>query len=144
MPRLIRVSFDYDDTLSEEEVARYAASLRERGFDCWIVTARPPDMLSDVRKDAKKLGFNLEHIVAVGGYPKWIYLKEIAPVWHLDDDMVELAMINAQRATNGIRFGLNPDWMDQCNELLAGHMTRSGFAKRDISERGLARRYKPR
>jgi hypothetical protein len=144
VPRLIRVSFDYDDTLSEPEVARYAASLRERGFDCWIVTARPETQLSDVRKAAKRMGFNLQHIVAVDGYPKWTYLRQIQPVWHLDDDIVEISMINAQRSTKGIRFGMNPDWMDQCNALLAQHMTRSGFAKREISDRGLASRFRPR
>lgn len=128
MPRLVRVSFDYDDTLSEPEILEYAKSLKERGFNIWIVTASPPNFNKDVYGTAKELGISKEHVVFTDLEYKSRFIKEISPIFHLDDDNTEIVLIRSYTNTVGIRHSYNPDWREECENALVGYKDANGYA----------------
>jgi hydroxymethylpyrimidine pyrophosphatase-like HAD family hydrolase len=128
MPRLVRVSFDYDDTLTEPEILEYAKELIKRGFNVWIVTARPPSANKDVYGTAKDLGIRNDHVVFTGLDYKNDFIDEIKPIFHIDDDHIEIMLINSGHKTVGIRHTYNPDWKEECEEALVGYKDKNGYA----------------
>jgi hydroxymethylpyrimidine pyrophosphatase-like HAD family hydrolase len=128
MPRLIRVTFDYDDTLTEENVRQYASELKERGFDVWVVTARTSNFSQDVYSDTDELGIARNHVIFTEGEYKQDFIREIAPIFHVDDDHIETVLIRASTRTVGVRHSHNPDWMDECEAALVGYKDKQGFA----------------
>ena len=59
----MKISFDFDGTLSRESVQKYAKQLIDRDFNCIITTYRleeysPPDSNDDLFAVAEKLGIN--------------------------------------------------------------------------------------
>lgn len=130
MPRLSRVSFDYDDTLEEEEVYLFALDLLNRGFDVWIITSRPPEVIGDIRNAARNLGVFQEHIVATNLDYKYGIIGSIKPIFHLDNDWTETKLINTRTNTAGILYGFDPDWKINCEIILGPYKDEFGYAKK--------------
>ena len=83
----MKISFDFDGTLSRESVQKYAKELIERGVPCIITTFRqkeyiPPDSNDDLFAVAEKL--DISEIRFTEGQDKSSFLEDV--FIHLDDD----------------------------------------------------------
>lgn len=128
---LMKVSFDFDGTLSRSDVQKFAKELVEQGHDVWVVTSRHSDQsakskawwwIIDQNKNlfdvSEKCGIKKEHIHFTNGEDKIIYLKDKGFVFHLDDDLHELMIIMESkdpcRPLNVDHF----EWKENCLEIL--------------------------
>jgi hypothetical protein len=131
----VRVSFDYDETLSEPHIRMYAEELIERGVEVWIVTSRSdtPEHIqrfrvrpeswgkinSDIDEDAKELGIPSERVIFTDFSPKYKFLENKNFLWHLDNDNVETEEINEFLIPGmGINCWDEPDWKEKCEKIL--------------------------
>ncbi len=89
----IRISFDFDDTLSLPSVQKVAKELIELGFDVIIVTSRRSDgENSDIQEVARGLGVDL---VFYTEYDlKFTHLQKLMCDVHIDNDRNELIYLN--------------------------------------------------
>jgi hypothetical protein len=99
----MRVSFDYDATLSRKDVQEFAKKLVSRGIEVWITTSRFDDETAKEKawwwiKDqnnnlfevADECGIQRENIKFTNMESKSIFLKDKGFTFHLDDDYIEL------------------------------------------------------
>ena len=87
MEEKMKISFDFDGTLSRESVQKYAKELIERGVPCIITTFRqkeyiPIDSNGDLLEVAKNIGIN--EVRFTEGQDKSFFLGDM--FIHLDDD----------------------------------------------------------
>lgn len=80
------VSFDFDDTLSEQDVQDYARELVEKGYQVMIHTQRPPNFNKDVFEVARRVGITIDNIVFCGVQRKEWFLEDQELLFHLDND----------------------------------------------------------
>lgn len=112
MDTKLRISFDFDCTLSEHFIQLIAHSMIAAGHEVWIVTARCDDRLHDpnlpeelsVNRDlfkiAKRLQIPNERIRMTEGDFKWRTLQKHNIDLHFDDvpEEVELIIRNGGKA----------------------------------------------
>jgi hypothetical protein len=127
----MKVSFDFDGTLSRKDVQKFASKLVKSGFEVWIVTSRcatesalakgwwwvekQNQQLYDV---AEECGISRERIQFTEHVDKIEFLEGKNFVFHLDDDMDELIEIKKSGDPCGpINVGHN-DWEIFCIEEL--------------------------
>lgn len=105
----MKVSFDFDSTLSRKDVQRFAKELVQEGHEVWIVTSRrsnedaallDPWVKDRVIRSNKKLfrvadnvGIKRNHIIFCNFVNKIDLIKDKEFVFHLDDDADELIQI---------------------------------------------------
>ena len=127
----LRVSFDYDGTLSKEDVQKFAKTFIDKGVDVWIVTTRwdessktdnPSyyeefgDTWSEVRNIAKKLGISPNRVVFTNHTWKESYFRTNKDfIWHLDDNPEEFEGI---RKLGIFPINVNGHFKNKCNRLL--------------------------
>ena len=94
----MRVSFDFDRTLSREDIQGLAQKFVDLGAEVWIVTARP-DVIQGVRLEnaevyevAGGLGIPPERVVFTNYENKFRYVRAFD--LHFDDDDTEVALVN--------------------------------------------------
>lgn len=93
----MKISFDFDDTLSEGTVQHFAKKCIEAGYEVHITTARPGDNRKwneDLYYVADKLGIPESRIHFCNLTPKYKYFVGLENFVHLDDDEVEVREIN--------------------------------------------------
>ena len=112
------VSFDFDATLDMSHVQDYAKELVEKDVDVWIVTSRHHADWYDVLDIAEKVGIPHRRIIFTNGRSKVNALLDIKPIWHLDDDWVDLGRINKTTKTVGISVFGNMSWKSKCNRII--------------------------
>jgi phosphoserine phosphatase len=89
---MTKVSFDFDGTLTLPEIQDVANELITKGFEVWILTARCLNMDNDdLLKIANKLG--IRYIRYMCFMDKYTFLKDNGFLFHIDDDIIELNMI---------------------------------------------------
>jgi hypothetical protein len=127
----MKVSFDFDSTLSRRDVQEYATSLVNSNYEVWIVTSRcatEPALekgwhwvtkqnqeLYDV---AEACGILKERIVFTDHVDKIVYLKGKGFAFHLDDDPDELIYIFE---SGDPCIPINVDyfaWKEECDKIL--------------------------
>lgn len=123
---MIRVSVDFDSTLTMQHVEDFVKSLLHKGIEVHITTSRfevgEKKFISkthndDLFKIADKLGIPKEHIHFTNMEDKWTYLDGF--IWHLDDDWIELNLLEESECTcHGITHIGNKRWKDDCKYLL--------------------------
>lgn len=128
MPRLVRCSFDFDDTLTQQECREYYENLLDRGFDCWIVTQRPPTFNRDIYDFVKKVGGDLTHVVFTDLEHKWPYMRNVRPVFHVENNWMESTLIKKKTSTVPINYGFNPKWREECEFLLRPYTDEFGYS----------------
>ena len=131
----MKVSFDYDGTLSRKDVQKLAKDLVNEGYEVWIVTSRFSDeaaknknwhwiegqnqKLFDVAEDC---GIKKENIHFTCMESKSIFLKDKGFIFHLDDDDIELMdILESNRSTEVKCFPVNVEhfeWKETCKEIL--------------------------
>jgi len=131
----MKVSFDFDGTLSRKDVQKFAKDLVNEGYEVWIVTSRFSDeaakeknwhwiegqnqRLFDV---AEECGIKKENIQFTCMESKSIFLEGKGFIFHLDDDDIELMDIleNNKFASNKC-FPVNVEhfeWKETCQNIL--------------------------
>lgn len=130
----LKISFDYDNTLSRSKLQDYAKELVQRGFELWIVTSRydstskyTSKMIEDwgiknlqfehnkLFKVADEIGIAKEHIIFMNMQPKKEFFKDNRDfIFHIDDDAVELMTIKYVNVVDS----LNGNWKGLCEDLI--------------------------
>ena len=71
---MIKVSFDFDSTLSIKQVEDFAISLIKQGYDLWIITSRRPNGVDpQYKRDGMWVNINNDDLFEVAkdvGIPK--------------------------------------------------------------------------
>jgi len=94
----IKVSFDFDDTLSCEEMQNIAKQYLEMGAEVFVVTSRADFhegikfSNSDLFKVTDKVGIKRENIFFTSYQDKYLHTKEYD--FHFDNDQQEIDLIN--------------------------------------------------
>ena len=134
-----RVSFDFDDTLDQEEVWHYALQLMDRGVEVWIVTARLDDDNvmkefgekignhdvippwagnDDIYAQADAMGIPKNRIVFTNLLGKGAFFKRHPDfAWHLDDSSKQLFDVQYMSKVKPISV-FNPKWKQKCEKHL--------------------------
>ena len=122
----MKVSFDFDSTLSRPDVELYAKELVERGIEVWIVTSRlgfgkepNPTWNDEVFEAAKRVGIKKEHIFFTCMANKSEFLDGKGFVFHLDDDNIELSFIRTDTDVAPIFLYHNKFWRMDCENALS-------------------------
>lgn len=123
----MKVSFDFDNTLSHKIVQDFAVSLINRGIDVWVLTSRYDELHKhkyrynptndDLYKVTDRVGIDRTKIRFQCMRPKTEYLYNTNVIWHLDDDYVEVNEINRETKTVGIEV-TQKGWKKKCLDLL--------------------------
>ena len=128
----MKVSFDYDGTLSRSDVERYAKELVESGIEVWIVTSRmsDEDILNSFQpwtktdansilwETAERIGIPRERVKFTAHVDKIEFLKDKDFVFHLDDDIYELIEIMSSSDSCQPLNVNHSDWEKNCNDLI--------------------------
>ena len=94
----MKISFDFDDTLSLPEVQKIAKSYIDKGYDVWVTTARSPESSltcdnTEVEEVCDRIGIPLEKIRYTNQKPKYLFLKDYDI--HVDNDPQEIIGIQS-------------------------------------------------
>lgn len=117
-----KVSFDFDGTLDNDEVQKFAIKLINNGIDVWVHSARFPESEvrprwnDDIYKLADKLGIPKTNIVLTEMYDKFIFLQNNNFIWHLDDSTSTIKSINENSDVKGVHYSGN--WLKKCKKLI--------------------------
>ena len=132
----MKVSFDFDSTLSRSDVQRFAKELVAAGHEVWIVTSRISNeqskleytsnyTLDRIYKSNKKLfrvadnvGIKREHIIFCKFAPKIDFIKNNNFLFHLDDDSDELIAIWQSTDTCKPINVEHAEWEPDCRKIL--------------------------
>lgn len=127
----MKVSFDFDGTLSRKDVQDFAKSLVESGHDVWIVTSRiatEPALAKgwhwierqnqELYDVAKQVGIKKENIIFTEFVDKIEFLKGKKFIFHIDDDVDELmAILNSKDSCKTVNVG-HFEWKETCQNIL--------------------------
>lgn len=90
----MKVSFDFDHTLTEPRIQELAKKFISRGIDVWVTTTR--NILGKdnnrVFELCSEIGIDLKKIEFTNGRDKYRYLNDFD--LHFDDDNHEVVLIN--------------------------------------------------
>lgn len=125
----MKVSFDFDGTLSRQDVQAYAKELIGKGIEVIVITSRFDEEYKhlyphnptneDLYAVTDSLGIKRENIYFTNMDDKVNYLQE-GIAWHLDDDEYELREILKSKL-NVEAIDVNEDnWRRMCNSSMEG------------------------
>lgn len=133
----MKVSFDFDGTLSRKDVQSFAKELVSSGYEVWIVTSRFDDdnamkknwhwikgqnqTLFDI---ADECGIKKENIHFTCMVSKSTYLKDKGFIFHLDDDDIELMEILESGDICKPMHVDHFDWKENCKEILIKNLAK--------------------
>ena len=100
---MLKVSIDFDKTLSKNNVQNYVKKLLKEGIEVWVTTARFDDEMVKIHSPhhnndrlwevVNKLGIPHERVHFTNMDLKADYLDNKDFIFHLDDDAIELEFI---------------------------------------------------
>jgi hypothetical protein len=131
----MKVSFDFDHTLSRKDVQTFAKELVSEGHEVWIVTSRFSDEAAKEKKwhwiegqnqklfdVAEECGIKKENIQFTCMESKSIFLEGKDFVFHLDDDDIELMDIfESNKFDQSKCFPVHVEhfeWKETCRNIL--------------------------
>lgn len=100
----IRVSFDFDETLTTPQGQQLAKRHVSIGDDVFIVTARQQNNGAAVFETAQKIGIPKQNIYFTGGRDKWMTLKRLRVDKHYDNNADQLELIKANTEIEAVKF----------------------------------------
>ena len=127
----IKISVDFDNTLTRPDVQEYIKSLINLGVEVWIVTARFDstskysesmielwginDLIfehNQLFEVAEELGIDKNHIIFMNMSPKKnFFINNRDFLFHLDDDIIELATIKYVNTVDVLAH----NWIELCD-----------------------------
>ena len=106
----MKVSFDFDGTLTMSSIKETAKIMIESGHDVWIVTARTDtNYNSDLDKVCEYIGLSREKVIFTNGDLKFYEYQKGNFELHYDDEWDEVLNINR---IGGTACLVNPDFED--------------------------------
>ena len=131
----MKVSFDFDGTLSRKDVQELAKELIRSGYEVWIVTSRiatEPALAKgwwwierqnqELYDVAEIVGIKRENIVFTEFVDKIEFLKGKEFIFHIDDDVDELMAIlkskDSCKTVNVEHF----EWLETCKKILQDNL----------------------
>lgn len=124
----MKVSFDFDGTLSEPAVQEYAQELIVRGVEVWVVTTRWDEnhkhkypmnaTLDDLWEVVDKLNIPRWRVRFTCMQWKYTYLDGTKFVWHLDDNETEFDYARKHQCNVPMVWVEQKTWKEKCEELL--------------------------
>lgn len=139
----MRVSFDFDGTLSRPDVQEYAEELIKAGVEVIVTTSRfdeehkhlytPNPTNEDLYAVTDSLGIKRENIHFTNMEDKVNYLQDDI-AWHLDDDEHELSEIyKSELSTESINVN-DDDWRWNCSFSMIPDYWKSKYQKNNIKQ----------
>ena len=127
----MKVSFDFDHTLSKKDVQVFAKQLVDEGHEVWIVTSRFSDEAAKEKKwhwiegqnqrlfdVAEDCGIKKENIQFTCMESKSVFLKDKGFIFHLDDDDIELMdILETKDGCRPIHVD-HFEWKETCKNIL--------------------------
>jgi hypothetical protein len=101
----MRVSMDYDETLSTSRGQQLAKRHISLGDDVFIVTARQQSNGAIVYEMAQKLGIPKENVYFTGGRDKWQMLRRLRIERHYDNNAEQISLIKENTEIDAVKFG---------------------------------------
>lgn len=98
-----KISFDFDDTLTESKWQEKAAELITNGEIVYIVTARRKDQSEKVFKIADELGIPRDRVHFTEGADKWKELLRLGIQIHYDNNQEQIDKIKANTQIEAIK-----------------------------------------
>lgn len=127
----MKVSFDFDSTLSRKAVQKFAKELINEGYEVHIVTSRFEDPMRyadprisesghrDMFRVCHYLNIPRERIHFTNMEDKYIFfLNNPDFYFHLDDDIKEIDAINLHTPVKGVLCDLKSNWKEDLNKGL--------------------------
>lgn len=96
----MKISFDYDGTLTKQKYKDLAIKFIKDGDDVYIITARQDKDMEPVRNLAKELG--IKKVYNTNGKDKYETIKRLGIDKHYDDNNEQIKKINENTDTKGI------------------------------------------
>ncbi len=132
----MKISFDFDSTLSREDVQEFATELVNAGHEVWIVTSRYNTEYirenkagyawefqiacnHELFRIADKCGIKKENIKFTNMESKSIFLKDKGFAFHMDDDDIELMDIVDSGDKCEVVSVFDKDWRKNCEKILS-------------------------
>jgi len=110
------VSFDFDETLDNIHVQKFAKELMNMNIDVHVVTSNP-DPSYYIYEITDKLNIDRKKIHCVSYSLKHIFFQTHNDfVFHLDNDELEVREINQYTKVKGVLF--DADWKENCLKLI--------------------------
>ena len=97
-----KVSFDFDDTLTQERYQMKAMALKEEGKTVYIVTRRQEEDDKAVYEVADKIGIPHSRVYFTNGKMKWETIKRLGIGTHYDNNDDEIRLIRENTEARGI------------------------------------------
>ena len=88
-------AFDYDKTLTDEKLLKFAVKLAREGNEIWIVTMRKDNEFNNekIKPVLKKLGLTQYSVIFCDEKPKWEWLRSINADVYIDNVTDEFEVI---------------------------------------------------
>jgi hypothetical protein len=113
----MKITIDFDGTLSTPKIQSLVMSLYKYDIDIWILTSRYDELHKhlypqnpsneDMYSVVLSMGIPKHKIIFTNASPKANYLKSTNVVVHIDDNNMELFKINNHTLTIGLPVGDN-------------------------------------
>ena len=129
---MIKITFDFDGTLSRKDVQEYAIELIKKGIDVWVLTTRY-DELNKHRYEPNPTNDDLWEVIDSLKIPRWKvrftnmewkanYLLHTNVLLHLDDNYKEfIKMRNMKCKTLGVQVNCG-SFRNKCNRIIANKL----------------------
>lgn len=126
-----KISVDFDNTLSQQEVQDFVKNLIENGFVVYIITSRVDNKFAKERNwwwvekqnrelfdVADSLGIDKDNIIFTQYIDKVEFIEDKDFILHLDDDMDEIDLIN-KSSDPCVSIFKDPHgkWIEKCEKL---------------------------
>ncbi len=114
----MKISFDFDGTLTERVIKELVSKLIESGTDVYILTSRFSDCMKDCYELAERLKIRSENVLSTNLQDKGDYIlaNNLDLDMHFDDDYFEIDSINAKTKTLGVLISLDMHPINQDNK----------------------------
>ena len=97
-----KISFDFDDTLTQERWQNKAMKLKEEGKTVYIITRRQEEQNDAVYAIADKIGIPHSRVYFTNGKMKWETIKRLGIGTHYDNNEDEIRLIRENTEAKGI------------------------------------------
>jgi hypothetical protein len=124
MKEKIRITFDFDGVLDIDEVHDFVRDLISRklqGLEIWVVTTRNHRFCDEVKNVTDTIGIPSSRVIFTSGKEKYLAMRDINPILHLDDDWDTIKKINNNTDTLGLTNFGNPNWIEHIERELNKH-----------------------